>query len=150
MSTGVANKLEKTLRTRHIVLRIAAVAGVLFGLMTIREGGAVLFVDGPARLAAGHYVPFVLWFNFLAGFIYVAAGLGLWIQKAWAARLALAIATATLLVFVAFGWLAASGGAYETRTVVAMTIRSAVWLVIAAIGWRVLIKEKRHDNQLQE
>jgi hypothetical protein len=114
--------------------------------MTIREGGAVLFFDGPARLAAGHYVPFVLWFNFLAGFIYVAAGLGIWFQKTWAARLALAIAAATLLVFAAFGWHAASGGAYEARTVVAMTIRSTVWLVIAAIGWRVLSKEKRHDK----
>lgn len=51
---------------------------ILFGLLTLKEGGFVLFFDGPAREAAGSYVPFVLWFNFSAGFAYVAAGIGLW------------------------------------------------------------------------
>lgn len=133
-------------RKQSLSLRAAAVIGLLFGLMTIREGGAVLFFDGTAREAAGHYVPFVLWFNFLAGFLYVAAGIGLWFQSKWAIRLALIIAGATLLVFVLFGWHALTGGAYENRTVAAMTIRSVVWLVIATAGWRVLIKEKRYEN----
>ena len=122
-------------------LRVAAVVAALFGLMTIREGGAVLFVDGAARLAAGDYVPFVLWFNFLAGFAYVVAGVGLWFRRPWAARVALGIAVATLLVFAAFGWHVASGGAFETRTVVAMTLRSVIWLAIATIGWRTSMKD---------
>ena len=46
---------------------------IVFGIMTIKSGGAVLFTDGEARLAAGDYVSFVLWFNFLAGFLYVVA-----------------------------------------------------------------------------
>ena len=133
---------DRAHRTRHIAIRVAAVVGVLFGLMTIREGGAVLFVDGPARLAAGQYVPFVLWFNFLAGFFYVAAGLGLWKTNKWAARLAFAIATATLLIFAAFGWHVLSGGAYEMRTVVAMTLRSTIWLIISAIAWRALYQNE--------
>ena len=40
---------------------------------------------GAARQAAGHYVPFVLWFNFLAGFAYIVAGVGLWMRRRWAA-----------------------------------------------------------------
>lgn len=130
-----------------IWLRTAAVVGVLFGLMTIREGGAVLFVDGAARVAAGDYVPFVLWFNFLAGFAYVVAGVGLWFRQHWGARLAIVIAVATLMVFAAFGWHVVSGGAYETRTVVAMTLRSTIWLVIAVIGWRALMKDVTPSNQ---
>ncbi|HNP62961.1 MAG TPA: hypothetical protein PKH39_03445 [Woeseiaceae bacterium] len=122
----------------HLWLRAAALVGLLFGLMTIREGAAVLFFDGAARAAAGNYVPFVLWFNFLAGFAYVAAGVGLWFRRRWGLRLAIAVAVATFLVFVAFGWHVIIGGAYEMRTVVAMTLRSTIWLVIAAIGWRVL------------
>lgn len=39
-----------------------------FGLLTLKSGGSVIFIDGPARLAAGNYLPFVVWFNFLAGF----------------------------------------------------------------------------------
>jgi hypothetical protein len=38
---------------------ISLVAGV-FGLLTLQSGGSVLFIDGEARQAAGHYVPFVV------------------------------------------------------------------------------------------
>ena len=55
---------------------------VIFGLLTIKSGGSVLFVDGVAREEAGNYVPFVLWFNFLSGFAYLIAGAGLFMQKA--------------------------------------------------------------------
>lgn len=133
--------MKSSVWTRSLWLRGAALIGALFGLMTLREGGAVLFVDGAARVAAGDYVPFVLWFNFLAGFAYVVAGIGLWIRRPWAARVALGIAVATLLVFAAFGWHVVTGGAFEMRTVVAMTVRSSIWFAIAAIGWRALIKQ---------
>lgn len=122
-------------------LRVVAVIGTLFGLLTIREGGAVLFFDGPARVAAGDYVPFVLWFNFLAGFAYVVAGFGLWFRDRWAARAALGIAVATLSVFALFAWHIMSGGAYEFRTVIAMTLRSTIWLVVATVAWHYLLKQ---------
>ena len=113
-------------------LRAAAAVAVLFGLLTIASGGNALFGGAAARQAAGAYVPFVLWFNFLAGFAYVAAGAGLWLRRRWGATLALAIAGATLLVFVAFGVHVLRGGGYEMRTVGAMTLRTLVWI---AIGW---------------
>jgi len=106
-----------------------------FGLLTLREGGAVLFVDGAARQAAGHYVPFVLWFNFLAGFAYIVAGVGLWMRRHWAAWLAIVITVATALVFLAFGVHVVLGGAWEQRTAVAMTLRMLVWAGIATIAW---------------
>lgn len=112
---------------------VAAIVAVLFGSMTLYSGGSVLFVDGPARAAAGNYVPFVLWFNFLAGFAYILAGVGLYLWRAWAVRLSLLIAIATLLVFAAFGLHIMAGGSYETRTIGAMSLRSTVWLVIAFI-----------------
>ena len=61
---------------RGIWMRVIALIAVAFGLLTIREGCDVLFFDGAARAAAGSYVPFLLWFNFLAGFAYVIAGAG--------------------------------------------------------------------------
>lgn len=121
-------------------VRAISVVAVVFGLLTIREGGLTLSGDEAAVTAAGNYVPFVLWFNFVAGFAYVIAGAGLWVRQRWAARTALGIAVATLVVFAAFIVHAATGGGYEMRTVFAMTLRSAAWVVIAAIGWRVLIQ----------
>ena len=131
---------ERNPKPSFVWVRVAGIIGALFGLMTIREGGAVLFVDGPARVAAGDYVPFVLWFNFLAGFAYVVAGVGLVFRQTWAARVAIGIAFATLGVFVAFGAHVVGGGAFEMRTVVAMTLRSVIWCSIAAISWRLLLR----------
>ena len=118
-------------------LRIAAVLAVGFGLLTIKSGGAVL-AGGDAARAPGQVVPFVLWFNFLAGFAYVAAGVGLWFRRRWAAWLAVGLAAATLATFAAFGVHVATGGGYETRTVWAMTLRTAVWVVIAVLACRTL------------
>ena len=118
-------------------LRVLALVAVAFGLLTLKEGGAVLFVDGAGRQAAGQYVPFVLWFNFLAGFAYVAAGLALWRRLGWAAWLALCIGLASALVFAAFGIHVLTGGAFEMRTVAAMALRTAVWLGIGALALRL-------------
>lgn len=121
---------------RAIWMRVISLVAIAFGLLTIREGGAVLFYDGAARAAAGNYVPFVLWFNFLAGFAYIVAGVGLWLHRRWATWLAVAIAVASALVFLAFGVHVVLGGAWERRTAAAMTLRTLVWAGIAAIAWR--------------
>ncbi len=123
-------------RKRGIWVWMISLIAAGFGLLTIKSGGTILFGDGAARAAAGNYVPFVLWFNFLAGFAYVIAGAGLWMQTRWAVWLALAIATTTAFTFVVFGVHVYSGGAFEQRTVMAMSLRTFVWTVIAIIAWR--------------
>ena len=47
-------------------------------------------------------MPFVVWFNFLAGFAYIAAGVGLWVRRRWAVVLAAALAAGTALLWLAF------------------------------------------------
>lgn len=119
-----------------------AIVAILFGLMTIKEGGAVLLGNEAAVAAAGNYVPFVLWFNFLSGFAYIAAGVGLWLLQRWAVWLAVAIAAAIALAFAAFGMHINSGGAYEQRTLLAMSMRTAVWFVIAALAAQMLLRKR--------
>jgi uncharacterized membrane protein len=120
---------------RPLWLWITAIVAIIFGAMTIKSGGEVLFIDGAGREAAGHYVPFVLWFNFIAGFFYIITGLGLWQRQRWARMLAVTLAVTTLAIFAALGIHILNQGAYEMRTVIAMTIRSAVWLSIALTCW---------------
>lgn len=121
---------------RDLWLIVMAVVAIVFGLVTIRAGGRVLFGAPEAVVAAGSYVGFVLWFNFLAGFLYVAAGVGFWLRRRWAFALAAAIAAATLAVFAAFGIHIAIGGGWEPRTVGAMTLRSVVWIALAVVARR--------------
>lgn len=127
-----------TSQRSRLLNRAMAVAAVGFGLLTIKEGGTVLFGGEAAQASAGNYVPFVLWFNFLAGFAYIIAGAGLWLRHRRAAWLAVVIATTTALAFAAFGAHVYAGGAYEMRTVAAMSMRTLVWVTIAAIAWRGL------------
>jgi hypothetical protein len=112
----------------------------LFGAASIASGGGVLFGDGAAQ--AGDYVPFIVWFNFLAGFAYVVAGVGLWLRRAWAAWLALALATLTALAFAVLGWHIAAGGAYEARTVMAMALRTLLWVAVAGLAWASLVRRR--------
>jgi hypothetical protein len=109
---------------------MAGGVAIAFGVLTIFSGGRTLL--GSADMGA--VVPFVLWFNTLAGLAYVVAGLGLWQGRRWAWPLSFAIFAATLLVFAAFGLHIARGGAFEMRTVFAMTLRSAVWAWIAWVA----------------
>lgn len=116
---------------------VIATIAVVFGLLTIISGGLTLFNTG-VRQDAGNYVPFVLWFNFLAGFAYVIAGIGLWRRERWSIWLSFAIAFVTLIVFVAFGLQIWRGGSFEMRTVGAMGLRTLTWLAISAVAYAKL------------
>lgn len=118
-------------------LNIAASVAILFGALTVLSGGRALFGGAAARAAVGDAVPFVLWFNFLSGFAYVAAGIGIWLRKDWARALAALLAVAITVVFGLFWLHVAQGGAFEMRTVGAMILRAAVWIVIALYLHRV-------------
>ncbi|HET7804300.1 MAG TPA: hypothetical protein VFL53_08660 [Pseudolabrys sp.] len=115
---------------------VASFVAVAFGIVTVFVGGRTLFGGSVERAAAGNIVPFVLWFNFAAGFAYIIAGFGIFRWKRWAAQLSAAIALATVTVFGALVVYIFLGGAFETRTVAAMTIRSLVWIAIAGGMYR--------------
>ena len=119
-------------RKRPRSMTLAALVAIGFGLLTIQSGGVVLFGPAVAQRAAGDIVPFVLWFNFLTGFAYVAAGIGVWRVARWGFWLAAGLALALAIVFALFGLHAAGGGAFESRTLYALIFRLAVWCAIVA------------------
>ena len=128
----IIDSVSSSNSNRPISVWVVAVIALAFGLLTVKSGGSVLFIDGPDRVAAGNYTPFVLWFNFFAGFFYLLAAPGLFLQKIWSAWLSIAIVVATLTVFAVFALYINNGGIYEGRTLYAMALRSSIW---AAIAW---------------
>ncbi len=113
---------------------ILATIAIVFGLASIVSGGRVLFGAPESRAAAGDVVLFVLWFNFLTGFVYVAAGVGLMQWRRWGGQLSLLLAVSILVTSAFFANHVMSGGAYEMRTVMAMLLRSVLWVTIAILA----------------
>ncbi|EPX77175.1 hypothetical protein thalar_02896 [Litoreibacter arenae DSM 19593] len=95
----------------------------------------MLFGPEKAGELAGNYVGFVVWFNFLAGGLYIIAAIGLWTGKVWAAYLAALIAIATAVVAFGFAFVILRGRPFEMRTVGVLILRFSVW---AGIAWAVL------------
>ena len=124
------------MKTPHL----AGAAAIAFGLLTLISGGSALF----GAVDMGAVVPFVLWFNFLAGFAYVIGGLLLMTGHRLALPVALTILIATATVFAVFGWRVFAGDAFEMRTVGAMTLRTLFW---AAMVW-VAMKARGRKSRL--
>jgi hypothetical protein len=80
----------------------------------------------------------VLWFNFLAGFAYILAGIGLFLRHGPAVWISMGILVSTFLVMLALGAHMMQGGAYEMRTVGAMILSTGVWAVISVVAWKYI------------
>lgn len=119
--------MQPNTKFNHIIIYSSALIAILLGLISIVEGGSILFGDEIAQKEAGNFVPFVLWFNFSAAFIYIITGFGLLLKKRWAVPLSLLIFLATLFVFALFIIHIILGYPFEMRTVIAMTARSTIW-----------------------
>lgn len=107
---------------------------VLFGFLTLKEGGTAL-VGILTGNASGSYWPPVVAVNTFTGLLYLAAALALTFRQRMAARLSwviLGVAAGSALLF--FGYILL-GGPFETRTVYAILFRLAV-----ATGALVLVR----------
>ncbi|MCF7825615.1 MAG: hypothetical protein K9N29_03105 [Candidatus Marinimicrobia bacterium] len=118
------------MKDRSVVTWIISLIAIGFGIMTVRAGFTNIFVP-ETRAASGDIVMFVLWTNFILGFAYIVAGVGIFQENAWAKNLSLAIAGKTLLTYAAFGVNIALGGIWKIKTVKMMAVRSLVWVGIA-------------------
>ncbi|MDK9702860.1 MAG: hypothetical protein OEL20_06935 [Sulfuritalea sp.] len=128
------------------ILKWLAIVAIAFGALTVFSGGRALFGDMEARAELGNIVPFVLWFNFPAGFVYVLAGAALLQAKRWAAPMALFLAVTTVPVFLAFAAYIVAGGAYEARTVGALSLRSLFWIAVALVARRAMTMTPTGSN----
>ena len=117
-------------------LKVLGAIATVFGLMTLVSGGQALFLGPDRGIDMGQVVTPVLVFNFVAGFAYMAAGVGIWRGWRWAAQLALVLAILTVGMFGYLGLHILGGGSYEMRTVVAMGFRAAFWALVAFVAMR--------------
>ncbi len=117
-----------------------SIIALIFGGLTIRSSGLVLFTTGEFHQQQGNFVPFVVWTNFICGFAYVTAATGLFLMKRWATYLAYFITLVTATAYIFFGMHVMNGGLYEMQTVVAMAIRTLFWTVISWLAYYYIMR----------
>ncbi|WP_322988345.1 hypothetical protein [Hoeflea sp.] len=111
--------------------RLIGAVAIAFGVLTLWSGGFVLFGPDTARVAVGQIIPFVLWFNFLSGAVYIVAGFGIFLGQRYGKALARAMAMALAVLFAAFLAIIAGGQEWETRTLGALMLRLGFWCLVA-------------------
>lgn len=107
--------------------RIAAMLALTIGLLTIVEGGSVLLgiETKPYRV-----LPWLLRYNVLMGFVSLAAGISLWMEKNQAAMLARTILVCHGAVFLSLSAMHLLGKTVAVNSIMAMLFRTGIWFVI--------------------
>lgn len=109
----------------------------IFGLLTLFMSSSVLFDWFGIRAKEGHYVPFIVWANWLCGFLYITAAYGVWKNKTWAK---IPLFSAMVILILAFFGLVihlTSGGLYETKTPGALAFRLGVTALFLLITKKI-------------
>ncbi|WP_262266328.1 hypothetical protein [Microvirga yunnanensis] len=113
---------------------VAAGLAIAAGLLTVLSGGMSLLVGRTTGEETAASLLF--WLDLAAGFACVVTGAGLLARRAWAVWSASVIALATVAAFGALGFHILQGGAYATRTIAAMMLRTVISQVIMVAAWR--------------
>ncbi len=101
---------------------------ILFGALTVFSGGRHLLNWNELQSAGKNFHLWILVFNFIAGFFYIAAGISLLKEKDWSRFLVYSITSATAVFYTAFIFLVLNGSSYEKQTLYAMGFRTLFWL----------------------
>lgn len=119
---------------------------LIFGLMTILSGGRSLFTTNGIA-TRGNIVPFVLWFNFVAGFFYLVASISIFRMKTCVKKISLVLALANTFVLAYLLNHVFQGYLYEQKTLIAMVFRTSFWILFAIYFYKSdLLKKTEYNN----
>ena len=132
---------------KDLVLKIGAIALALFAAFTIFMSGSVIFDLFGIRAKEGNYVLFIVVANFICGFLYFLAAIGLLMHKKWSNTLLISALGILLVAFLGLMWHVEAGGLYEMKTVKALGFRFMVTLLFAILSWFYLSRNKKPSKK---
>ena len=124
----------KTAITQRKRDQVASIFAIVIGLLSVREGGAVLLgvtvPDYPV-------LTWLVWYNVVLGFVSTVAGIGMWLTRYWGRTLALNILAFHGIVFICLFALYQFGQTVAHRSIFAMMFRTFTWIVIySLLNWK--------------
>lgn len=115
----------------------------LIGIVSVFMTLSVIFDLFGIRAMEGNYVLFIVYANLVCGIIYLYTAIANW-KNLTNSFYSLVLASLILIVaFIAFGVYISNGGIHEVKTIKAMTFRTVFTLVMAALSYVMLRKEKQ-------
>lgn len=115
----------------------------LIGVVSVFMTLSVIFDLLGIRAREGNYVLFIVYANLVCGIIYLYAAISNW-KNLTNSFYSLVLASLILIVaFIAFGVYISNGGIHEVKTIKAMTFRTVFTLIMAALSYMMLRKEKQ-------
>lgn len=117
-----------------LYFKISALVLLIFGFLTVFAGGSVILDLFGMRAKEGNYVLFVVWANFISGFLYLVASFGFFKGKDWTSAV---LSTATWILIAAFAGLLIhiqTGGLFENKTIGVMIFRIAITIGLLAVA----------------
>lgn len=129
------------MKRNKIVRFVIAIILTAFALLTIFMSSSVLFDWFGMREKQGNYVPFIVWTNFISGFLYLLAAYGLLKTKKWSFKILLDLSIAFVIALIVLALYINYGGAFEIKTVKAMIFRTGFTILFFVLVYYNLKKK---------
>jgi hypothetical protein len=126
----------------NIILKISAIFLAFFGLISLFMTTSIIFDLFEIREKEGHYIPFIVYANFVCSFIYLFSSYGLFTKNKYTTGCLFVAAGILLIAYIALIVHIQFGGAFELKTVKAMLARTSITILLAGLSWYYISRTK--------
>lgn len=126
---------------RKIILKSSSAFMLILGLASIFMTTSIIFDLYKLRELEGHYVPFIVYVNFICAIIYLIASYGFFKEKKSTTSYLFIASSILVIAFIALLIYIFKGGVYELKTVKAMSVRTLITIAFTGIAWNYLSKK---------
>ena len=123
------------MKKNKIVRYVVAIVLIAFASVTVFMSSSVIFDWFGIREKEGDYVPFIVWTNFIAGFLYLISAYGFLKAKKWTFWVLIGTAIFLVTALIILGLYIDAGGIFELKTVGAMGFRITLTFVFSLIAY---------------
>ena len=116
-----------------------------FATLTLFLSSSIIFDLFGIREQEGNYVLFVVWANFICGFLYLLAAYGYLKNKNWSILFLSASATILIMAFIGLLFHIKDGGLYEKKTIGALILRITMTIIFDVFMY--FIKPKSNKDK---
>lgn len=119
----------------RVLNHFCAATLLLFTGLTLFMSSSVIFDWFGIRAKEGQYVSFVVWANFLCGWLYLPAVYGFAKHKNWIIYFLIAALIVLIAAFIGLQFHISAGGNFENKTVKAMVFRISLTLIFTLLAY---------------